>query len=440
MAAEDYTGEYPVYNDQSGPNFLHYYTEALDAAGYGYDVWDVDQQGVPSYADVLSHYDVAIWYTGDDYAPTVPNGFVTHAEECVAFRDFLNYYHGKLFATGQDLAWISANYGLFDEIPDDFFQYYMGAFMDIDNGGIDADSGLPYDVKGEAGDPIFDELNFSIQGGSGAGNQCCSSTFLATSYFLPHFEDHIAARYDRPGGPFDPHSGDYYVYSQMADRAFKRLGRTVTLPAGTPDLKFWISYDIEFDWDYAFVEIREVGSDVWTTLADKNGLSTQSTGDSCLEGWVDQIHPFLANYMDVACNPRGATGDWYAFTGSSSGWHQVSMDLSAYAGKTVEIHISYATDWATQNLGVFVDDIEVADEPLEDFEAGMGEWTVSIAPGSGAFNNWLRITGAGFPEGPAMRTADSVYLGFGFEAIDTSDNRTEVMDRVMQYLLPGIGH
>jgi hypothetical protein len=66
----------------------------------------------------------------------------------------------------------------------------------------------------------------------------------------------------------------------------------------------------------------------------------------------------------------------------------------------------------------------------------MGDWTVDMAPGSGAFNNWVHITGAGFPEGPVMRTYDSVYFGFGFEAIDTLENRTTVVDRVMQYLLP----
>ena len=80
-----------------------------------------------------------------------------------------------------------------------------------------------------------------------------------------------------------------------------------------------------------------------------------------------------------------------------------------------------------------MDDIEIDGAPLEDFEAGMGAWTISMAPGSGAFNNWLRITGAGFPEGPAIRTPDSVYLGFGFEAINSADDRVDVMDRVMRY-------
>jgi hypothetical protein len=80
-----------------------------------------------------------------------------------------------------------------------------------------------------------------------------------------------------------------------------------------------------------------------------------------------------------------------------------------------------------------VDDIEISGS-LEDFEVGMGQWAASVAPGSTAYNNWVRTTAAGIPEGPAIRSPNSVYLGFGFEGIDTADNRTTVMDRVMSYL------
>ena len=198
-------------------------------------------------------------------------------------------------------------------------------------------------------------------------------------------------------------------------------------------MKFWISYDIETDWDFAFVEISEASSGVWTTLEDKNGQTTTNTGQSCTSDWVDEIHPFLAHYMDADCNPMGITGVWHAITDNSGGWQQVEMDLSAYAGKTVEIHIGYATDWNTQGLGVFVDDIELSGYPLEDFEASLGEWAVNVAPGSGAFNNWVRTTAAGFPEGPAIRSPNSVYLGFGFEAINNAGDRNSVMDRVMTY-------
>ena len=138
--------------------------------------------------------------------------------------------------------------------------------------------------------------------------------------------------------------------------------------------------------------------------------------------------------MDADCNPSGSTDSWNGFTGNSGGWQQVKMDLSAYASKTVELHISYATDWSVQNLGVFVDDIELSGYPLEDFEAGSGSWSTSVPAGSTAFNNWVRITGAGIPEGPAIRTPYSVYLGFGLEAIDNATDRAAVMDKVMEYL------
>ena len=41
VAAEDYSGNYPPY-PPGGPFYLSYYTDALDAGGYDYDVWDVD--------------------------------------------------------------------------------------------------------------------------------------------------------------------------------------------------------------------------------------------------------------------------------------------------------------------------------------------------------------------------------------------------------------
>ena len=54
-------------------------------------------------------------------------------------------------------------------------------------------------------------------------------------------------------------------------------------------------------------------------------------------------------------------------------------DLSGYAGKQVEVSISYATDWSTQGLGVFVDDARVIvdGQPVATtgFETDLGGWT-----------------------------------------------------------------
>ncbi len=140
--------------------------------------------------------------------------------------------------------------------------------------------------------------------------------------------------------------------------------------------------------------------------------------------------------MDADCNPTGDTGVWHAFDGNSAGWVQMEMDLSAYAGKTVELHISFASDWGTQGLGVFVDDIEVSGSPLEDFETGMGAFSVSAAPGSVAINNWIHMEGTGFPEGAAMISPNSIYLGFGLEGVDTAANRATIMKRLMEYFTP----
>ena len=130
-------------------------------------------------------------------------------------------------------------------------------------------------------------------------------------------------------------------------------------------------------------------------------------------------------------------GGLHAASGSSGGWQQWEVDLSAYAGQQVEVSISYASDWATQGLGVFVDDIEVSTgEGTTSFETGMDGWTVPGAPpgSSPNPNDFVRTTAAGFPEGPSATTGDTIYFGFGFEGISDEADRNEVMDRAMTYL------
>lgn len=428
------TNDSPVLILAADSNYLDYYTHSLSNVGLDYDVWDAPvQAAAPDYAGVLSHYKVVTWYSGDEFAPNIDEDYSIFEDEVLAIRNFINYHDGKLLATGQDLAWLASVYGMFSN---DFFQYYLGGYLHVEGGGMEPDTERPFDVTGEPGDPIFDGLAFRLHDGNGADNQQHADTFLDTGFFEPAYDTHIAARYVRPDRPYDPHSGDYYVYSQMADMAYKRLGGTFSIPADDPNptLTFWISYDIEPDWDYAFVEIAPAGSDDWTTLADLGGLTTADTGESCPEGWAENLHPQLAHYMDSACQSMGATGEWNAFSGNSGGWRQVTMDLSAYAGQTVELYISYVSDWGTQNLGVFIDDITLSGQPLQDFETDQGAWEITTTPDNSPYNNWELMTSAGLPEGPAIRTDDSVYLGFGFEAIDTEETRDLLMQRIMNYL------
>lgn len=480
LAAEDYSGISPVYKKSTQPNFLSWYMDALSANGIQADVYDIDGNArrAPDDLGVLSHYEAVIWYTGDDII-TRERGMVPGTASRLAYetmlnvRSFLNEGGGLMF-TGKHAGLPFTGYefdpsfnrpcnpdgaenfpdGTDDCRPlyDDFLQYYLGSYVYVDGGGLNQ-HGQPFPVTGV--DTPFSGLNWSLNGGGSANNQDNANTFVATSGILdetdfPQFRSWDAAKYARVGGPFEPHSGSQYVYSQIADVSYKRLKKTVTVPAGGGSLDFWVSYHTEEPWDFFFVEARTVGQEDWTTLPDVNGHTSQDTGESCPAGWhssPDEIHPFLAHYQtlnaDGTCSPQGTTGQWNAATGNSSGWQNWHIDLAPYAGKTVELYLTYVSDWAVQGLGVFLDDVT---DPTgtTSFETGLDGWTVAgAAPGSSPnFNDYIRTTAAGFPEGPVMAedpTVDgnfrTLYMGFGFEGIAGATTRAAVMDRAIDYLL-----
>ena len=234
------------------------------------------------------------------------------------------------------------------------------------------------------------------------------------------------------------------MYSQIADVTYKRLTREIPVPAGGGSLKFWTSYDTEEHWDFLTVEARTAGGSDWTTLPDANGHTSQDTGDSCPAGWFE-LHPFLEHYQTFhdteppTCDPTGTSGAWNAASGNSQGWQEWSIDLGAYAGKTVEISIAYISDWSAQNLGVFLDDITLPDGTITSFETDTGGWQITGPPeGSGTnANNWTVTDAGGFPVGASISTPKSLLMGYGFEGISTPAQRNAVMGRVVDHLLGG---
>ncbi|QIK74360.1 M14 family metallopeptidase [Nocardioides piscis] len=480
VAAEDYTGASP--GPYAGPRYLNYYLEALQANGVAADVYDVDAHGrvAPDALGVLSHYDAVIWYTGDDAVTRTAGrgpGNVDRLalDEMYEFRAYMNE-GGKVMYTG-DLAgaqYSGATVGTQRYDPqgeiacnplpagvdarrclalrgsgdgmNDVLQYWFGGYLQVPGDGHD-DNGDVYDVTGL--DDPFSAIDWSMNGPASADNQDATSSFIATSGILPiaefpQFESWPSARWDKPGGPFEPHTGQQYVYSQIADVSYKRLTRTVNVPAGGGTLDFWTSYDTEIDWDYVFVEARTPDGTDWTTLPDLNGHTSQATGLSCSSGWRE-LHPQLDYYQTLdeateTCTPTGkADGDWHAASGNSAGWQEWSVDLSEWAGGPVEVSISYASDWGTQNLGAFIDDVTLPDGTSTSFEGGeLDGWTVSGAPqGSSANgNDWIVTTAGGFPVGAGITTPDSLLLGFGFEGIATPAERNQVMGRALTHLLP----
>ncbi len=337
----------------------------------------------PDALGVLSHYDAVVWETGNDLVTRTAGRAGGNADrlaldELLEFRSYMNE-GGKVLLAGDSAGQQYTMAQLYDpkgeiacnplpagtdprrclplfgsffggDATNDVLQYYLGGYVAVANDGhVD---GAAFDSVGV--DDPFTGLTWGLDDPIFAGNTVRRSSFLATSGILPvdqfeQFESWPAARYDKPGGPFDPHTGTQYVYSQIADVSYKRLTREVAVPAGGGSMTFWTSYDTEAAWDHLFVEARTPGGDDWTTLPDANGHTTTATGQSCPAGWVE-LHPQLAHYQTWdganACTATGTTGAWNAASGNSAGWQEWSINLGAYAGETVEISIAYASDWA----------------------------------------------------------------------------------------------
>jgi hypothetical protein len=499
LAAEDYTGASPVKAGVTAPQYLSSYADALTANGVAFDVYDVDAHGrtAPDNLGVLSHYDAVLWYTGDDVVTREPgwgpgNASRLAMQELFEVRDFMNE-GGRVLYSGQR-AGQQYTTGLGQQLYDPFenrecssdgevharclplsgsgdsqgdvIEYFFGATVTTPGGGQDV-NGDPYPIAGI--DVPLTGLSLTTNGADSAQNQASSSSFIATGDYLtvtdptgsfPQLESWPAAEYlSGIAGPFDPHTGESFAWSNRADEAYKRLTRTITVPVEGASLSFWTSYNLELDFDYLVVEAHTVGQDDWTTLPDVNGHTSDdlSSDESCPGGWsnpadaANVLHPFLTHYQTYdpqigGCSSTGTTGEWHAGNGSSSGWQQWQVDLGAYAGSQVEVSIAALSDWGFQQFpGVFVDDITVSTgEGTTSFEADadpMDGWAVTGAPQDeqgieGANNNdWVVRAGLGIKEGAAVATPDSLYLGFGFEGISGATARNAVMARVLDHLL-----
>ena len=89
-------------------------------------------------------------------------------------------------------------------------------------------------------------------------------------------------------------------------------------------------------------------------------------------------------------------------------------------------------------MGVFIDDTRVTiggtATAQEGFEAGLGEWAVADAP-AGSPGNQLSYRRTEQLLAAAITTPDTVLLGFGMEQIADAAQRSELLGRVVDYLL-----
>ncbi|HSR46947.1 MAG TPA: hypothetical protein VLL77_03055 [Anaerolineales bacterium] len=149
-------------------------------------------------------------------------------------------------------------------------------------------------------------------------------------------------------------SGDYAFWSNRGDDSNMTLTRTFDLSdvTGPVALEYWLWYDLEEGWDYAYLVVSDDGGQTWSILETPSGTAEDPSGNSYGWGW----------------NARSGGGE-------EPEWIQERVDLSAFAGKEILVRFEYVTDAAVNGEGLMVDDIRIdAIGYGEDFESGDGGW------------------------------------------------------------------
>jgi len=168
-----------------------------------------------------------------------------------------------------------------------------------------------------------------------------------------------------------PYSGARNWHSDGTPSSYFKLGNTFDIPAGGATLTFWNFYSIELDWDYGYVEVYDHYDNKWTTLP---GLTTTTYL------YTEQDNPNCPGVIDdwgLEPAAYNAAGEWNAFTGDSPGLYQEVMDLSPFAGHTIDLYFTYWTDEYTLGSGWYLDDIAIPELGFFDnVEGELPMWNV----------------------------------------------------------------
>jgi immune inhibitor A len=150
-----------------------------------------------------------------------------------------------------------------------------------------------------------------------------------------------------------PYAGSSFYYSGSGDNLDTRMTRAFTLPAGA-QLSAQVRYDIETDWDYAYLVVSTNGGGTWSNVPTNRSTATNPNGQNFGNG--------------ITGNTGGA-------------WVSLTADLSAYAGNVL-VGFRYWTDVAVVNPGFMVDEIAITGQPVDGAEAPAG-W--AFVPTTGGF-------------------------------------------------------
>jgi len=157
-----------------------------------------------------------------------------------------------------------------------------------------------------------------------------------------------------------PYAGDYYYYSGAGDYLDNFMYKSFTLGAAST-LTAKVKYNIELDWDYAYLVYSTDGGATWIPIETNRSTTTDPNGQNL----------------------------GYGITGVSSGWVDLTANLPA---GDVLLGFRYWTDPNTGGFGFMVDDISINGGAPDGAEADAG-WTfdgfkVTSGTESALFNHY----------------------------------------------------
>jgi hypothetical protein len=142
-------------------------------------------------------------------------------------------------------------------------------------------------------------------------------------------------------------------WSNSADNMDSTLTRSfdlTSLDGKTVTLDFAAWYNLEANFDYAYVEVSTDGRN-WTPLPTTSSTDTNPNGSNFGHGIT------------------GMSG-----SGQSPAWTRETVDLSAYAGKRIQLRFETITDDAVHFAGLTVDDVHIPQLGFADNVATDNGW------------------------------------------------------------------
>jgi hypothetical protein len=132
------------------------------------------------------------------------------------------------------------------------------------------------------------------------------------------------------------------------------LTRSIDLTsASTATLKYWAWYDIEEDWDYAYLLVSTDDGEHWDLVPATSSRATDPNDQNLGDGF------------------SGRSGG-----GKDAAWIEETADLNKYAGQKILLRFAMQNDLAVNNFGFAIDDLSIPEiNWKDDAETAEPAWT-----------------------------------------------------------------